>query len=87
MSALPEMPHVLTVEEVARLLRVGRSAAYAAARSGELPTIRIGRAIRVPRHRLAQLLGEEEDLGPPNLRPEVAVQAVTERETNGRPAA
>ena len=48
-----------TVEEAARVLRIGRSQAYAAARSGELPTIRIGRSLRVPRHRLEQLLGED----------------------------
>ena len=36
-------PAVLTVEEAARVLRIGRSAAYAAARAGELPVIRVGR--------------------------------------------
>jgi excisionase family DNA binding protein len=49
---------VLTVEEAAVVLRIGRSAAYAAARRGELPVIRVGRCLRVPRHRLAALLGE-----------------------------
>ncbi len=48
---------VLTVEEAARVLRIGRSAAYAAARAGELPVISVGRSLRVPRHRLEQLLG------------------------------
>jgi excisionase family DNA binding protein len=56
--------HVLTVEEAARLLRIGRSQAYAAARTGELPTIRIGRSLRVPRHRLEQLLGAQNDFEP-----------------------
>jgi excisionase family DNA binding protein len=57
-SALADMPAVLTVEEAAAHLRIGRSAAYAAARSGDLPVIRIGRVLRVPRQRLAELLGE-----------------------------
>ena len=35
-------PAVLTIEEAARVLRIGRSAAYAAARAGELPVIRVG---------------------------------------------
>ncbi|MGC2374261.1 MAG: helix-turn-helix domain-containing protein [Solirubrobacteraceae bacterium] len=58
MTALSDMPAVLTIEEAARELRIGRSAAYAAARAGELPTIRLGRSLRVPRHRLAEMLGE-----------------------------
>jgi hypothetical protein len=31
------------------MLRISRAAAYAACKSGELPTIRIGRLLRVPR--------------------------------------
>jgi excisionase family DNA binding protein len=57
MSLLADMPLALTVEEAAKVLRIGRSAAYAAARSGDLPTIRVGRSLRVPRHRLEQMLG------------------------------
>jgi excisionase family DNA binding protein len=48
---------VLTIEEAAEILRIGRSAAYAAAKSGDLPTIRVGRLLRVPRYRLEQMLG------------------------------
>jgi excisionase family DNA binding protein len=55
-----ETPAVLTVEEAGRVLRIGRSAAYQAARSGELPTIRIGRCLRVPLHRLEQMLGYDD---------------------------
>jgi len=51
-------PLVLTVEEAGRLLQIGRQSAYKAARSGELPTIRIGRRLLVPRARLAEMLGE-----------------------------
>jgi excisionase family DNA binding protein len=47
---------VLTVEEAARELRIGRSAAYEAVRRGELPAVRIGRSLRVPRHCLEALL-------------------------------
>lgn len=57
MSALVDKPAVLTVEEAAKVLRIGRSAAYEAARRGELPVIRLGRSLRVPRHRLEQMLG------------------------------
>jgi excisionase family DNA binding protein len=51
--------HVLTVEEAARLLRIGRGTAYEAVRAGTLPTVRIGRRILVPKARLMALLGEE----------------------------
>jgi excisionase family DNA binding protein len=47
---------VLTVEEAAALLRIGRTAAYEAARRGDLPAVRIGRSLRVPRHALDELL-------------------------------
>lgn len=51
-----EPPLVLTIEEAAKLLRIGRSAAYEAARRGELPAVRIGRTLRVPRHALEEML-------------------------------
>ena len=54
------MPAVLTVEEAGELLRIGRSSAYAAAGSGDLPTIKIGRKLRVPRYRLEAMLGQVE---------------------------
>jgi excisionase family DNA binding protein len=38
----------MSVSEAGKVLGIGRSAAYEAARSGQLPTIRIGRRILVP---------------------------------------
>lgn len=38
----------ITVEEAASLLGIGRSAAYDAARRGQLPTRRVGRRLLVP---------------------------------------
>lgn len=55
---------VLTVEEAAAELRIGRSAAYEAVRRGELPAVRIGRSLRVPRHLLEALLNPENDNDP-----------------------
>jgi excisionase family DNA binding protein len=55
-TALADMPHVLTVEEAARVLRIGRSAAYAAVHAGQIPHIKVGRSIRIPAHRLDELL-------------------------------
>ena len=46
----------VTVEEAATILGVGRHKAYEAARSGEIPTIRIGKRILVPVASLERLL-------------------------------
>lgn len=49
---------VLGVEEAGRMLGLGRSAAYEAVKRGDLPALRIGRRLVVPRARLAAMLGE-----------------------------
>jgi excisionase family DNA binding protein len=51
----------LTVEEAAKLLGIGRGTAYEAARRGEIPTIRLGRRLVVPRAKLLAQLGEREE--------------------------
>ena len=50
----------LTIEEAAQELGISRNGAYQAAGRGELPTIRIGRRLLVPRAALAQMLGTVE---------------------------
>jgi excisionase family DNA binding protein len=51
-TPLPEPPPVLTVEELAAMLRIERKTAYAAIRRGEIPgTRRIGGVIRISRER------------------------------------
>ena len=45
---------LLTVPEAARLLRIGRNLAYELVARGELPAVRLGRVIRVPRASLEQ---------------------------------
>jgi excisionase family DNA binding protein len=49
-------PTVFTVDEVAKLLRIGRISAYQAIQRGDVPSIRIGRRILVPRLALEQML-------------------------------
>ena len=49
----------ISVPEAGRICGLSRNGAYAAAARGELPTVRIGRKLRVPTHRLAQLLNGE----------------------------
>jgi excisionase family DNA binding protein len=43
------VPVVYRVSEVARLLQLGRSSTYRLIQSGELPSIRVGRSVRVLR--------------------------------------
>ncbi len=50
---------VLTVEEAAKLLRVSRGSAYEAVRTGELPSIRVGRRILIPRQSLLDVITQQ----------------------------
>lgn len=44
-----DLPHVMTVEEVSKVLRIGRSNTYALVRSGQIRSVRVGRIYRVPK--------------------------------------
>jgi excisionase family DNA binding protein len=46
----------LTITEAAKALGIGRNAGYEAARRGEIPTIRIGKRLLVPRVALERML-------------------------------
>jgi excisionase family DNA binding protein len=46
----------LTVEEAARLLGISRALAYELVARGEIPSLRLGRRIVIPRHALDVLL-------------------------------
>ena len=63
--SLDELPDVLTVEEAAAVLRIGRGAAYELARRWRetngregLPVVTLGRSLRVPTALLRRLLEE-----------------------------
>lgn len=47
---------LLTVEEVAHRLGIGRSLAWRMVRSGELPSVRLGRLVRIPEQSLVDWL-------------------------------
>ena len=47
---------MLTVKEVAAILRVGRNQLYQAVARGEIRAVRIGRTIRIPQTALLDLL-------------------------------
>ena len=60
----------LTVEETAKFLGIGRNSAYEGIRTGEIPSVRIGKRILVPRAALERLL-QVADL-PAEAEPEAA---------------
>lgn len=54
----PEEQPTMPVPEAGRIAyNLGRDASYAAAARGDLPTIRVGRKLRVPTAALRRLLG------------------------------
>lgn len=49
----------LSIPEAAQLLGISKNLAYEAAARGEIPTVKIGRRVLVPRAGLNRLLGAE----------------------------
>lgn len=52
------LPEVLTVDEVAELLRVNRKTVYSAIQRGKLPARRLGTAIRISRDQVLRWLAD-----------------------------
>jgi excisionase family DNA binding protein len=77
---------LLTVSELQAYLRIARRTAYALVQSGEIPSIRVGGSIRIPRAALERVLVESmerTDSPTPETR-EAGIPAQTSRDmTNG----
>lgn len=58
---LRNLPPTISVPHAGKLLGLGKAAAYGAAATGELPTIKFGRRLFVPTARLLKLLGLAEE--------------------------
>jgi len=50
---------MFTVKETANILNIGRTKAYELVRAKEIPSIRLGNSIRVPREALERCLEEK----------------------------
>jgi excisionase family DNA binding protein len=61
-------PLLLRVEEVARALAIGRSKVYELIASGQLPSITIGSARRIPTEALRKWIAQQADSGGCNER-------------------
>ena len=55
-STLESLPLLLTVGEMASVLRIGRNAAYQLVKDGYVQSIHVGRNIRIPRNALIQFV-------------------------------
>ena len=76
----------ITVSEAAEMLGISRGLGYEAARTGQIPTLRIGRRIVVPVARLKQMLGVNEESGSVAAGPlSVLPSADVEGEVPGEP--
>jgi excisionase family DNA binding protein len=58
-NTFDELPDVLTVPEVARVLRISRNRAYEAVRTGAIPSVRLGRRVLVLKSEVRALFGRE----------------------------
>lgn len=67
-STQTAQPATCTVPEAGQALGISRQSAYQAARTGELPTVKIGRRLLVPRRALETMLGLENGVDPATLR-------------------
>jgi excisionase family DNA binding protein len=60
---MDEQPHeYLKVPEVAEMLRIARNTVYQLVGEGEIPSVRIGRSVRVSRKELERWLEEQRQL-------------------------
>ena len=48
-NSYEDIPVMMTVEEFGKLMRISRNSAYAFVRSGLVPTVKVGRLIRIYR--------------------------------------
>lgn len=52
------LPLILTVDQLADILSIGRNTAYDLVRSGQIRSVRVGRQIRIPRDALIDFLSQ-----------------------------
>lgn len=61
---MEEQKLTLTIEETARLLGIGRNLCYDRVKTGEIPVIKVGRRLLVPRRALEKLLEQGQAVTP-----------------------
>ncbi len=83
-------PMMLTPGETGQLLRIGRNKTYELIAAGTLPTVRFGRAIRIPRAALEAWVEEQskprrkpDEAGDVDMSPQNPVEAAAARRRKG----
>ena len=61
------MSSVLTVEELAETLRIAVSSAYGLVQRGDVRSVRVGRAIRIPAEAVDQFLNHQRSSAAPQM--------------------
>lgn len=94
MRSVDEWPDLLTVEEAAMVLRVGRTKAYDLAKewratggSSGLPVVDLGNVLRVSRHALEGIVGAPLSRPAPPDAPKPTVDDVEAADSNDAPPA
>ena len=55
-NSYDNLPVVLRIEDLMRVLSIGRNTAYELVRSGKIKGVRVGKQIRIPRSALIEYL-------------------------------
>lgn len=55
-NSYDDLPVVLRIEDLMRVLSIGRNTAYELVRSGKIKGVRVGKQIRIPRSALIEYL-------------------------------
>ena len=55
-SSVDELPLVMSVPQLAKLLGIGRNAAYDIVNSGNIRSVKIGRTIRIPKSAVIEFI-------------------------------
>lgn len=79
------MQKLLTAKEAADIFRLNTFTIYEWARSGRIPAVRVGRAVRFSPAALAALVEGAEVVPPQELPPRVARRSARQRGKNVRP--
>lgn len=59
MIELDQIPDILTISDLQKILQVGRSTAYRLIKSHEIQSIRIGRSIRIPKKYVKEFIDSQ----------------------------
>ena len=56
MAMFENYDDVVTVEQLAEMLKIGRNTAYELVRANIVPSVRVGRNIRIPKHTIIEYI-------------------------------